>query len=393
MGLQALEEFLGGGVLRGLGRKLAVKGWDDVAKLKMITFEQMDEMKLTEHQKNALEIRSYLHGRSLMEYADRLESSAKSLTELMNLSTQVLISQYDMKRGHIIRFTDRANSMRSMSSVSKSSGGESRKMRHLKSSLRASSKYEISTEQSMADLAINEDYIFKGIIAAESSEQRGFGCLQPPLVGVANGVAPYSSIKNVSVQKLTPEYISGMDRFLKLRPKSIKASELWHNKPAILVCIRRPGCIMCRAEARQIYARKEIFDKMGFQLIAVLHEYLESEVKDFWPRYWGGMVIFDQSMSFFKALGGGKVLKENFLTGFLFNPRAIANFRRAKATGIDHNFKGEGETKGGLFIVGRGKTGIAYQFTEKNFGDWAPIVEVMYICNRLQNAEAMGSHQ
>lgn len=89
-------------------------------------------------------------------------------------------------------------------------------------------------------------------------------------------------------------------------------------------------------------------------------------------------------MEFFKALGGGKLLKDKFLSGFLLNPRAIANYKRAKATGLDQNFNGEGEIKGGLFIVGRGKTGIAYQFVERNFGDWAPISEVFEICNRLQ---------
>jgi hypothetical protein len=37
-------------------------------------------------------------------------------------------------------------------------------------------------------------------------------------------------------------------------------------------------CIMCRAEAHQLYSRKPIFDSLGFQLFAVLHEEIESEV-------------------------------------------------------------------------------------------------------------------
>lgn len=91
-------------------------------------------------------------------------------------------------------------------------------------------------------------------------------------------------------------------------------------------------------------------------------------------------------MQFFKALGGGKLLKEKFLSGFVLNPRAIANYKRAKAMGMDHNFRGEGEIKGGLFIVGSGKTGIAYQFIERNFGDWAPLAEVIEICTQLQES-------
>lgn len=35
---------------------------------------------------------------------------------------------------------------------------------------------------------------------------------------------------------------------------------------------------MCRAEAHQLYSRKPIFDALGFQLVAVLHEQIESEV-------------------------------------------------------------------------------------------------------------------
>lgn len=108
------------------------------------------------------------------------------------------------------------------------------------------------------------------------------------------------------------------------------------------------------------------------------------QVRDFWPRYWGGAVLHDRGMEFFKALGGGKLKKEKFISGFLFNPRAIANYKRAKAMGVEQNFRGEGEIKGGLFIVGKGKTGIAYQFAERNFGDWAPLAEVTEICCRLQ---------
>lgn len=141
---------------------------------------------------------------------------------------------------------------------------------------------------------------------------------------------------------------------------------------------------MCRAEAYKLYSRKPIFDALGVQLFAVLHEHIESEVKDFWPRYWGGVVVYDQSMEFFKALGGGKLLKDKFIPGFLLNPRAIANYKRAKAMGMEMTLKGEGEIKGGLFVVGSGRAGIAYQFIERNFGDWAPIAEVIEISSKIQ---------
>lgn len=108
------------------------------------------------------------------------------------------------------------------------------------------------------------------------------------------------------------------------------------------------------------------------------------QVRDFWPRYWGGVVLLDRGRDFYKALGGGKLPKEKFLCGFLLNPRALSNYKRAKGMGFGQNFKGEGEIKGGLFIVGSRKTGIAYQFIERNFGDWAPLAEVIEICTQMQ---------
>nr|POE97501.1 redox-regulatory protein [Quercus suber] len=174
----------------------------------------------------------------------------------------------------------------------------------------------------------------------EPAEPRVCGCVKPP--PIVDTVAPYSAIESISIQRLTPEYKLGMELLVKTKTPPMKASELWRDKPAVLLCIRRPGCILCRAEAHQLYAKKPIFDALGVQLFAVLHEQIDSEVKYFWPRYWGGAVLFDRGMEFFNALGGGKLLKEKFLSGFVFNPGAIANYKRAKAMGIiEQNFRGE----------------------------------------------------
>lgn len=35
---------------------------------------------------------------------------------------------------------------------------------------------------------------------------------------------------------------------------------------------------MCRAEAHQLYSRKPMFDALGVQLFAIVHEHIESEV-------------------------------------------------------------------------------------------------------------------
>lgn len=119
---------------------------------------------------------------------------------------------------------------------------------------------------------------------------------------------------------------------------------------------------------------------MGIQLIAVINEHIDAEVRAFWPRYWGGVVVVDEQREFFKALGQGELPKEGFVTGFLLNAAAKANYKRAKATGVEGNYVGEGTIKGGLFIMRPGNGGVAYQFVERNFGDWAPLEEVLEVC-------------
>jgi hypothetical protein len=141
---------------------------------------------------------------------------------------------------------------------------------------------------------------------------------------------------------------------------------------------------MCRAEAHQLFARKPIFDALGVQLVAVLLEDIDEEVWAFWPRYWAGMVVLDEKRDFFRALGGGKLMKDSLFTGFFLNPIARLNWKRAMKTGIQYNTRGEGTIKGGMFIVRRGKAGVAYQFAEKNFGDWAPLDEVLRVCHVIR---------
>ncbi|KAI4314035.1 hypothetical protein L6164_026978 [Bauhinia variegata] len=395
----SMEDFIGNGVLKDLLPKLLEEGWDDVPTLKVMNTEDMDAIHMTQQQKDALGIRSYLHDRGLMQYAEKMEASGKCLPEILNLSTTDLASQFDMKRGHIARFLDRTkcndSSLKLRAIQTRKRTSMVRRNDSIPSSLasvnsnitgrfqvRSNATPDRSIEQSLVDLKIREGYIFKGIVASEPADARACGCVQPP--PVAEQVAPYAALEKISLQKLTPEYKIGKEPLVKTKTPPMKASDLWRDKPAIILCLRRPGCIMCRAEAHQLYSRKPIFDALGVQLFAILHEHIESEVKDFWPRYWGGVVVYDQNRDFFKALGGGKLHKEKFLSGFLLNPRALANYKRAKSMGLQYNFKGEGEIKGGLFIIGSGRSGIAYQFIERNFGDWAPLAEVIEICTQLQ---------
>lgn len=95
-------------------------------------------------------------------------------------------------------------------------------------------------------------------------------------------------------------------------------------------------------------------------------------------------MVVDESREFFKALGGGELARDSLISGFFFNSTAKANRKRAKATGVVGNLAGEGTIKGGVYIIRPGNGGVAYQFVERNFGDWAPLEEVLDVCGSIQ---------
>ncbi|XP_020583339.1 uncharacterized protein LOC110026654 [Phalaenopsis equestris] len=374
----SMEEFLGDGVLKELIPKFVEAGWDDVPTLKMKDYEDMHGFKLTQQQKDALELRKHLHDKCLMKYADKMEASKVSLQALLSMSNVALSSQFKMKKADISRFFNNENNS---SCANESCNGNINGSK--KADPKLSSNFDAPNAKTTLHLKLNEGHIFKGVVSAKPTGSKLYGCIRT--CQIVEDVAPYSSLANITVERRTSEYKVGVQSVAASNFATMKASEMWKEKAVVLLCIRRPGCIMCRAEAHRLYSRKPIFDALGIQLVAVLHEHIESEVREFWPRYWGGVVVIDQNMGFFKAFGGGRLLKDRFLTGFVLNSEAKANYRAAKATGLEGNYRGERHIKGGMFIVRRGRGGIAYQFIERNFGDWAPIAEVVEICNRIKN--------
>ena len=171
-----------------------------------------------------------------------------------------LSAQFGMKRGHIARFLDRTRpcpqepspasyslpARRQTTGPSRNTGIYKRELSSANSrktmtgsTRKTSQGSEISLEQSIADLKIKEGHVFKGIVASTPAEPRACGCVQPP--PVVDNVAQLSGIENISVQKITPQYKVGMERLVKTKTPPMKASELWRDKTAVLLCIRRPG--------------------------------------------------------------------------------------------------------------------------------------------------------
>ncbi|CAN1816557.1 hypothetical protein LINPERHAP1_LOCUS27800 [Linum perenne] len=181
--------------------------------------EDMNAMNLTRRQKvkiriceDALEIRTYLHDRALMNYGDKLEASGKGLPELIALGNE-LASQFGMKRGHIARFLDKTNAC--TEPLSKSEAFPIRNPH-------APSRNE-SLVQSFASVTSRKMPSMSSVVASGPAEPRACGCIAAPQV------------------KLTPEYKIGMARLLKTKAPPMKVAELWRDKPAIFLCVRRPG--------------------------------------------------------------------------------------------------------------------------------------------------------
>ncbi|KAF9564443.1 hypothetical protein EC968_004495 [Mortierella alpina] len=167
---------------------------------------------------------------------------------------------------------------------------------------------------------------------------------------------------------------------------TFKASEIWKEKPAIVVVIRRPGCPFCREEVRILHEHRDIIEKeMGFRMVVVLHEKLGAATfkKDYWndrETYWDG------EKGFYKALGGGKLRWASL--DQLIRPSLWFNALRNLRSGVRGNLLvGEGRIFGGLFIVRRGDEGVAYQFEETVLGNLAPISKILEVCSQISGVD------
>ncbi|MCD7473185.1 hypothetical protein HAX54_014840 [Datura stramonium] len=139
-----------------------------------------------------------------VEHDQRQEKeSGNSLPELLKPGLTVdLISKYGMKRGHVARFKTELQLL-----------GEILFQKPIIS--KTNTAYDVSLEQSMADLKIKDGHVFKAIVASMPDEPGACGCVQA--TPVIESVAPCSSIKNTSVQKLMPDYKIGMEHLVKTK--------------------------------------------------------------------------------------------------------------------------------------------------------------------------------
>eukprot|EP00199_Chlamydomonas_sp_CCMP681_P006361 CAMPEP_0119107952 /NCGR_PEP_ID=MMETSP1180-20130426/12600_1 /TAXON_ID=3052 ORGANISM="Chlamydomonas cf sp, Strain CCMP681" /NCGR_SAMPLE_ID=MMETSP1180 /ASSEMBLY_ACC=CAM_ASM_000741 /LENGTH=200 /DNA_ID=CAMNT_0007093505 /DNA_START=44 /DNA_END=646 /DNA_ORIENTATION=- len=167
----------------------------------------------------------------------------------------------------------------------------------------------------------------------------------------------------------------------------ITAGTLWADKPAVVLVLRRPGCVLCRAEALKLWELKDQIEGLGANLVCVVHEWRDREVAAFAPEYWAGPVYHDLDKVFYKALNGGEVLKGSSLG--LLNPLSDVWKRIMAARKLvpDHNLVGEGLIMGGLMVLGAGTTGATFVHIESDLGVHADHADVL---SAILEAVALG---
>ncbi|KAF5834405.1 hypothetical protein DUNSADRAFT_8960 [Dunaliella salina] len=157
---------------------------------------------------------------------------------------------------------------------------------------------------------------------------------------------------------------------------TFKASALWKSSPVVLVLLRRPGCVLCRYQARELWlGLKNQLEKLGVRMVCIVHEWIDREVEAFTP-YWPGETYFDKEKDFFKFIGNGKLLTASPWS--LLNPFSSTwgHIAKAKKSVKQHNLVGNGLIKGGVVIIKKGGN-FTYIHIEKELGLPAPLHEVM----------------
>jgi len=146
--------------------------------------------------------------------------------------------------------------------------------------------------------------------------------------------------------------------------------------------------VFCRSEATKLYNAKPAINAAGCDLVCLLKENIDEEVAEFHTEdYWPGDLYLDNDLVFYKALGGGTVHKASLLS--FLNPWSsiYKKYGKIKTEVKASNLKGEGTITGGLYVVGA-QGGVQYQFAEKEFGDHAPLEEVLAACKAAAAANA-----
>ncbi|GAX76132.1 hypothetical protein CEUSTIGMA_g3575.t1 [Chlamydomonas eustigma] len=169
-----------------------------------------------------------------------------------------------------------------------------------------------------------------------------------------------------------------------------EAESLWNEQPVVFYLLRRPGCILCRYQARELWDHLEPqLQSLGIRLVCVIHEYLQAEVRLFSPKYWPGEIYHDEDRELFKFLGGGKVRRACPLSAFNPFHSFWKEVSLAKTKVKEYNYVGEKFILGGVLIVNSKANGGEVLLTqvEKEIGRPPSLPDILSVLSQLPCAK------
>jgi len=147
-----------------------------------------------------------------------------------------------------------------------------------------------------------------------------------------------------------------------------EAKQLWRDRGAVVMAVRRPGCALCRRGAAELSTLKQQLDDLNVSLYAVVHE--DFGVGEFQP-FFQGQVFLDENRHFY-----GMKERKMFWSG-LVRPSVWKNIYQSSKQGYAGNFSGEGRILGAVYVIGKGEDGIYFEHQEAVFGDHPDLSKVM----------------
>ena len=156
---------------------------------------------------------------------------------------------------------------------------------------------------------------------------------------------------------------------------------LWKTRPVVLLFLRRLGCAICRAYAKEMYSHIKQFDAIGVSVVALSFERFgegsDSDHSFAKGGYWLG-TIYSIDKEVYTELFDRKGLMNGFF-GLMDINKAVRD--KVKAQGVTGNLKGDGFQLGGQFVVDT-KGEVVFEHRQKKYGDDAELEDLLAAARR-----------
>ncbi|KAL3894577.1 MAG: hypothetical protein SGCHY_005195 [Lobulomycetales sp.] len=138
------------------------------------------------------------------------------------------------------------------------------------------------------------------------------------------------------------------------------APQLWADKPAVILIIRRPGCALCRDDALELSKKRaHVAEYYGISMFCVVHQ--TDSWEDLSSLYWRDDVYLDPARGFYKALGKGKFA--TLTIADIANLGTLWRWNKIRKKGIVDTHTGDSRILGGTFVLD--KDGVYYSYMER----------------------------